>query len=250
MKTEALPHVSTKYVFSESDLVLSEDRKYVLKIRDMEEADKPRERMMKSGAGVLSTAELLAVILNVGTRKEEVLSMASRIITEYGDKNICNQKDPAILSGDLDIPMTKACQIVASFELGRRFFQKNPAREVTIRTAKQVYRYLADMKTLPKEQLRGLYLNSRFRVIHDEVISIGSLTANVVHPREVFGPALAYSAAAVIIAHNHPSGTSTATRADIEVTEQLVKAGKILGIDILDHVIIARNSFSSVPVKY
>jgi len=99
-------------------------------------------------------------------------------------------------------------------------------------------------------KVRGLYLNSRYRLIHDEVISVGSLTANIVHPREVFRPALEYSAVAVIIAHNHPSGSVKPTEEDVEITKQLVKAGKILGVDLLDHIIIAKNKFTSIFVNY
>ncbi|MFA6551856.1 MAG: UPF0758 domain-containing protein, partial [Patescibacteria group bacterium] len=183
--------ISQKYLFADSDLILdNEGKKYVLKIRDLADEDKPRERLIKYGASVLSAAELLAVVLNVGTKKEEILAMTARIFKEYGEKNISNQLDPKELEKDLQVPITKACQIVACFELGRRFFKNDNGRQVTIRTAKQAYNYLQDMHNLPKEQLRGLYLNSRYCLIHDEVISVGTLTAGIVHPREVFAPAL------------------------------------------------------------
>jgi len=241
----------TKYTFKENNLILSnEDKKYVLKIKDLADEDRPRERLIKHGSSVLSTQELLAIIMNVGTKKEEILTMSSRILKEYGEKNIVNQTNPRVLEKELDIPLVKACQIVACFELGRRFFKQGTGRQITVRTAKQAYNYLRDMHDLPKEQLRGLYLNSRYRLIHDEVISVGSLTANIVHPREVFRPALEYSAAAVILAHNHPSGSIKPTQMDIEVTKQLVKAGKILGVDLLDHIIITKNKFISIPVDY
>ncbi len=243
--------MKVQYIFKENNLLLgSEDKRYVLKIKDRAEEDKPRERLIKHGPSVLSATDLLAIILNVGTKKEEVFAMSSRILKEYGEKNIINQTDPKVLEKEFNVPLTKACQVVACFELGRRFFKKSPGRQVTIRTAKQTYNYLRDMGNLPKEQLRGLYLNSRYRLIHDEVISVGSLTANIVHPREVFGPALEYSAAAVIVAHNHPSGSIKATKGDITTTKQLIEAGKILGIDLLDHIIIAKNKFASVPADY
>ncbi len=251
MKNTLKTQSETKYVFKENDLILdNEDKKYVLKIKDLADEDKPRERLIKHGPSVMSAAELLSIVLAVGTRKEEVFTMASRIFKEYGEKIIVNQIDPKTLAREFDIPLIKACQIIACFELGRRFFKKTPGRQVTIRTARQVHNYLKDMHNLPKEQLRGLYLNSRYCLIHDEVISVGSLTANIVHPREVFRPALEYSAAAVIIAHNHPSGSVKPTRVDIEITNQLVKAGKILGVDLLDHIIIAKNKFISIPINY
>jgi DNA repair protein RadC len=96
----------------------------------------------------------------------------------------------------------------------------------------------------------GSYLNSRYQLIHDEVISIGTLTSNIVHPREVFQPALRYSAAAIIVAHNHPSGETTPTEADVEITYQLIEAGKILGVDILDHIIIGKDGFTSIEAEY
>ena len=106
------------------------------------------------------------------------------------------------------------------------------------------------MRDLPKEHLRGIYLNSRYKVIHDEVISIGTLTSNIVHPREVFKPALEYSATAVILAHNHPSGSTKPSTDDILVTKQLIETGKILGVELLDHIIITKNSFASIKADY
>jgi len=241
----------TKYIFRENDLLMdNKDKKYVLRIKDLEDESKPREKLIKQGPEALSAAELLAVVLNTGTKKEEVFHMTTRILKEYGEKSISNQTNVTKMAQELDIPAIKACQIISCFELGKRFFQKSPGRQITIRTARQVYDYLSDMRSLPKEQLRGLYLNSRYQLVHDEVISIGSLTASIVHPREVFKPALEYSAAAVIIAHNHPSGSVKPTEGDIETTEQLVKAGKMIGIDLIDHIIIAGDKFTSVPVEY
>jgi DNA repair protein RadC len=235
-----------------SDLILDEsDKKYVLKLRDLPADEKPREKLLKYGPSALSLAELFAVVLNVGTKKEEVLSMSRRLLKEYGDSAIVNQKDPQKIKDLLGIPLGKSCQVVACFELGRRFFKTPDGKKpIMIRTATQVYGYLKDMQELSKEHLRGLYLDSHYQLIHDEVISIGSLTSNIVHPREVFRPALEYSASAVILAHNHPSGISKPSEADIVITRQIVEAGKILGISLLDHVIVAKNKFESVPVDY
>ena len=239
------------YVAQENDLILdNQDKEYILKIKDLPTEEKPREKLTKYGSSALSTSELLAIVLNVGTKKEGVLQMSSRLLKEYGEKAIVNETDPKVIAESLDIPLTKSCQLVACFELGRRFFKTSTGRTAIIRTPKQVYEYLKDMRDLPKEHLRGIYLNSRYRLIHDEVISIGSLTANIVHPREVFRPALEYSASAVILAHNHPSGSAKPSQADIEITKQIVKAGKILGVNLLDHIIITKNKFASIPVSY
>ena len=247
--------MASNHIYNQSiseDLILDgQDKQYVLKLRDLPADERPREKLIKYGPSVLSFAELFAVVLNVGTKKEEVLAMSNRLLKEYGDNTIVNQKDPQKIKELLDIPLGKACQVVACFELGRRFFKTPDGKKpVIVRTATQVYAYLKDMQDLSKEHLRGLYLDSHYQLIHDEVISIGSLTSNIIHPREVFRPALEYSASAVILAHNHPSGISKPSEADIAITRQIVEAGKILGIGLLDHVIIAKTKFESVPVDY
>jgi DNA repair protein RadC len=235
------------YKINDHNTILNHGRLYkIARVKDMPDEEKPREKMLADGPGVLSAAELLAVVLGTGTKKEEVFSMSSRLLREYGEKGIAYQKNPAIIEKDLGIPLVKACQIVACFELGRRFYQKKPGGSITIRTAKQAYDYLKDMGNLNKEQFRGLYLNTHYQLIHDEVISIGTLDAAIVQPREVFRPALEYSAAAIIIAHNHPSGVLKATKADAEITDKLIESGKILDIEVLDHLIIGKNKFISI----
>lgn len=240
-----------KYILRDNNLFTgSELREYVLKIRDLPLEAQPREKLLKQGIESLSIQELLAVILNVGSKTEGVLEMSQRIIREYGEKSILAQRNPAKLAEDLSIPLMKACQIVSCGEIGRRFYEKNASGFTTIRTAKDVHEYLRDMHNLPKEHLRGLYLNSHNRIIRDEVISIGTINTNIVHPREVFRPAIEYSAAAVVLAHNHPSGVATPSTQDIEITHQLIEAGKILGINVLDHVIITKDTFMSISAHY
>jgi DNA repair protein RadC len=252
MQNTLITPMKRLYTQEDSDLLLDgSDKKYVLKFRDLPTEEKPREKLLKHGPAVLSVAELLAIILNVGTKKEDVLEMSRRLLKEYGDSVIVNQKDPAKVSELLNIPIVKSCQLVACFELGRRLFKANDGRKPTIiRTASQVYDYLKDMRDLPKEHLRGLYLDSHYQLIHDELISIGTLTSNIVHPREVFRPALEFSAAALILAHNHPSGIPKPSDADLAITTQIIEAGKVLGIGLLDHVIIAKNKYESVPAEY
>lgn len=223
---------------------------YILKVKDMPREDKPREKLLASGPGSLTLVELLAVILMNGTKKEDVMSIAERIVKEYGHSALSTNKDVHLLANELDIPLVKACQIVATGEIGRRLFSKNFSGLATIRTAEDVYAYASDMRTLPKEQLRGLYLDTHHKVIHDEVLSIGTINASMVHPREVFKPAIEYGAAAVILVHNHPSNVSTPSKSDIQITEQIVMAGKVLGISLLDHVVVARDSFTGVPAQY
>ena len=247
-----MPQAPTKiidrYTVTDQDLIFTETGdQYVLRVRDMAEDERPRERMLRSGPGSLSVAELVAILWGVGNRKEDVLAMAKRTLQEYGERAITTELNPERLSQTANISLTKACQIIASLELGRRFYaRQSSGQPVHIRNAKQAYQHLRDIGQSQKEQLRGLYLNSRYQVVHDEVISIGSLTSNVVHPREVFQPALERGAIAIILAHNHPSGRLEPTAADIHITEQLVAAGKVLGIELLDHLIITKHKHVSI----
>lgn len=223
---------------------------YVLKIRDMPAEDKPREKMDRFGPKVLSVGELVAIILQTGTTKEDVMSMSSRIVKDYGERALTGATDPKQMSEDLDIPINKAMQIVSCAELGRRFFDKKENGPQVIRSAKDVFQYLSDMRNFSKEHLHGIYINTHHAIIHDEVISIGTIDANLVHPREVFKPGIEYGAAAVILAHNHPSGVVMPSKIDIEITKQIIAVGKIIGIPLLDHVIIGRNKFKSIEADY
>jgi DNA repair protein RadC len=235
------------YNIKDKNTIISESKLYkISRVKDLPSEEKPREKLLTNGAGSLSSAELLAIVLGVGTKREEVFSMSLRILREYGEKGIAYQKNPEAIQKDLNVPIAKACQIVACFELGKRFYQKKPGGSITIRNAKQAFSHLKEMSRLSKEQIRGLYLNSHYQLIHDEVISIGTLDAAILQPREVFKPALEYGAAAIIIAHNHPSGVLKATKADAEITDKLIKASKILDIELLDHLIIANDKFISI----
>lgn len=234
----------TSYQLDSHDTMIGEHLEpYVLRVRDLPDEQKPREKLARLGPEALSLAELTAAILGVGTTKEDVLTMAARIIKEYGEKSIATEKSAIKMAEALDIPQSKACQLIAAFELGRRFYASEGGKAVYVRNAQQAFEYVHTIGYSSKEQLRGLYLNSRYEVVYDELISVGSLTANIVHPREVFRPAIEHSAVAVIIAHNHPSGNPEPTTEDIAVTEQLVTAGKLLGIELLDHLVIAADQY-------
>ena len=253
--------VITSYTIADSDLLLDEksrnerysvaaEHQYILKVRDLPTEEKPREKLLVSGSATLSVAELLAIVFGSGTKKEEVLTMSTRIIKEYGERILSRQTNPSQLAHELDIPINKAMQVVACAELGKRFFSEKPSASPVIRTPREVFDYLKDMRDLPREHMRGIYLNSHHKIIHDEVVSIGTVNSSLIHPREVFKPAIEYGAAAVILAHNHPSNDITPSQADIEVTKQLIAAGKLIGIHLVDHIIIGRDSFVSISVEY
>ncbi|MEN9913097.1 MAG: repair protein RadC [Candidatus Parcubacteria bacterium] len=239
------------YVIPDSTFILDGSlQEYPLLLRDLPSEEKPREKLHAQGPEALSVAELTALLLVTGTTKEDVREMTSRIIREYGGKSVFSFRDPKKLASELGIPLTKAAAIVAAGELGRRFYDRSSSVFTTIRNAQDVYDYLIEMRTLPKEQLRGIYLNVHNRVIANEVISMGTVSSNVAHPREVFRAAIEYNAVAVILAHNHPSGEVTPSDQDIAITQQIVQAGKILGIRVLDHVIITKDAFASVKADY
>lgn len=249
----------TTYTLTNSDLFMttglentmaSSARQYVLKLRDLPADDKPREKLIEQGVQALSLQELISVILNTGTKKEDVAAMSQKIVREYGNSALTGTIDPSAMAEELDIPIGKACQVIACSEIGRRLYKKNDVGLTVIRTAEDVYKFLAEMQNLPKEQLRGLYLDTHNRVIHQEVISMGTINSNIVHAREVFRPALEYNAAAVVLAHNHPSGIATPSTADVQITKQIIEAGKIIGIHLLDHVIITKDGFATVPAEY
>ncbi len=249
---------TNSYTIKDTDLFMSSagsgegrgTRVYDLKLRDLPQEEKPREKLLFYGTSSLSLAELVAVVLNVGTKNEDVLAMSKRLVKEYGASALSSHLNPQQLTDDLNIPIGKACQIVACSEIGRRLHKKNDIGLAVIRTAKDAYDYLKDIHSLPKEQLRGIYLDTHNRVIHDEVISIGTVNTNIVHPREVFRPALEYGAVAVVLAHNHPSGIVSPSTADIEITKQLIQAGKMIGIHVLDHVVVTKTGYQSVEIDY
>jgi DNA repair protein RadC len=219
---------------------------YKVCIRDMPEDERPRERLLKYGPEALSNAELLAIILRTGTQKENIVNLCSRIFSEYSIKQL-SQANISKLTEIHGIGTAKAAQIAAVFELARKLegFTDEPKRK--IRSPADVYSLLyPKMREQKRERLVALLLDTKNQVLREEVISIGSLNANIVHPREVFKAALMQSCASVILSHNHPSGDPTPSREDIAVTEKLVEGGKLLGIDVLDHVVIGDGRYVSL----
>ncbi|MFA5858449.1 MAG: DNA repair protein RadC [Elusimicrobiota bacterium] len=210
---------------------------YSLKLRELPSENKPREKISIHGPAALKNYELLSIILGRGNRNEDVFMISHRIIAEYGNKAIINETSVSKLQALTSIGTVHACQVIACFELGRRFFGK-ARHDIYLRTPDDVYAYLSDMQKHNKEHLRGLYLDIKNKLIHDEIISIGTLTENLVHPREIFNPAIHHSAAGIIISHNHPSGDPTPSEDDVKVTKKLLAASDVLGIELLDHIIV------------
>lgn len=219
---------------------------YRLRMHDIPVDDRPTERLLKYGPESLSTAELLAVVLRTGTRKENVVNMCQRIFSEYNVKQL-SQAQISKLMQIYGIGPTKAAQIAAVFELARKLERHVDGPKRKIRSPADVYSMLyPGMREQKREKLVVLYLDTKNQVLKEEVVSIGSLNSSIVHPREVFKSALMESSASVIISHNHPSGDPTPSKEDIAITEKLIEGGKILGIDVLDHVIIGDGRYVSL----
>jgi len=223
------------------------DKPYQPRIRDLPEEEKPREKLRKHGPAALKNYELMAVILGSGTRKEGILELSQRIMSQYGNQAIFSEGDVGKVEKALGLSPVRACQVVAAFELGRRLFGKQ--YEVFLRSPEEVFQYARDIARLKKEHFRGLYLDTRNKLLKDEIISIGTLNTSLAYPRDVFSPALENHAAAVILIHNHPSGDPSPSKDDIELTKRIYQASKILEIDFLDHVIIGDERYVSLKEK-
>jgi DNA repair protein RadC len=205
----------------------------------------PREMMMEGKIDELMTPDLLAVIIGSGTKHESVFSMSERIIRDYGSKAVAEVRDPKELSALLNISRLQASKIVAAFEMGRRFFGETAKKRTLIRGPEDIYNYAYEMKKFSKEFFRGIYLNSKNIIIHDENVSVGHLTSTLVHPREVFKSAIECSASSIIVVHNHPSGDHKPSEHDDKITKMLKESGDILQIPLVDHMIISENGYFS-----
>jgi DNA repair protein RadC len=215
------------------------------KIKNMKPDEKPREKLERYGTDALRNHELLAIILGRGSRKEDVLALARRIIEDYGEKPLSYETDVKKLSEGLNLTKIQACQIIAVFELGRRSFGK-ARRDVYLNSPKDVFLYLAGSGKLEKEMMHGLYVDVKNKLLSDVTVSIGTLTYSVAHAREVFKSAIKHSAAGVILVHNHPSGDPSPSKEDINLTRQMKKVSEIIDIELLDHVIIGNESYCSM----
>ncbi|MDF2505801.1 MULTISPECIES: DNA repair protein RadC [Clostridium] len=221
-----------------------------LKIMDFPENERPRERLFRYGAEVLSNSELLAIILRSGTVKENILSLSNRLLKLNGGLNgLMDLNVEQLLQID-GIGMAKAVQIVALGEISKRFGTYKSGDTYSISKPKDAAELLMqEMKSLNKEVLKVILLNTKNVVIRIVDVSIGSLNSSIVHPREVFHNAILAHSASIIICHNHPSGDPSPSTEDINVTHRLKECGKIIGIDLLDHIIIGNGIYVSLKEK-
>jgi len=214
-----------------------------LVIQDLEETERPRERLLELGAGVLGDADLVAVLFGSGSGSEGVLETAARVVRSIDLRRIHHVAVEELVA-IRGMGPARAAQILAAAEIGRRLWPDGEQAPL-VRGPDVVYDLTRDIRRAHREHFVGFYLNSRNQVLRREVISIGSLNASIVHPREVFVPAIAVSAAGLILAHNHPSGDPTPSEEDLAITRRIQEAGRLLGIELLDHVVVARDSYTS-----
>ena len=217
-----------------------------MKIKDLPKIDRPREKLEKYGPERLSDSELLAILLRTGSKGINVVELSGKILRKFSGVGLAKASVKE-LKNTFGLGSAKACEIVACYELGRRHLHDK--QSVLLLSPKDVWDELKDIRDHKKEHFVIFFLDSRNQEIKREIVSVGSLNTSLVHPREVFEPAVRHLAAQVIIAHNHPSGDPSPSREDLDITKQLVNAGKILGIEIIDHVIVTKDKFLSMKQK-
>jgi len=215
------------------------------KIKDLPKHEMPREKLIEKGAGGLKNSELLAILLRTGIEGKNVLEVAEGILRKYPMKKMLSL-DFETISEIKGIGPAKATHLLAAFELTKRALDVDDNNLATINSAKDAVAQLQELRNAKKEHFVVLYLNARNQLIHKETISIGTLNASLVHPREVFKPAIEHLAVSIIIAHNHPSGETSPSEADIALTNRLSDAGRLIGIELRDSLIITNNSFASI----
>lgn len=220
-----------------------------LMMKELPETERPREKMLEKGVQALSNAELLAILLRTGTKNMPVNRLAEQLLTKY-DLTGFGCISPQELSKTSGIGMVKAVTVVAGIELGRRLSHKEPGERPVIRNPQDAANLMmGELRYQAKEHFIALLLSTKNHVIARAIISVGSLNASIVHPRELFREAISHSAAAVILVHNHPSGDPAPSQEDISLTRQLVEAGILLNILVLDHVIIGDGKYVSFKEK-
>jgi len=227
---------------------------YRTSIKNWPEAERPREKLIKQGSEHLTNSELLAIILRTGIsnngNSKSALDLAKLLLSRYKNLNELLSASIVELAEIKGIGWAKASQIMAALELGRRAISEKNGNNKSFKCSEEVANYYIPLlKDLKKEQFRVLLLDIKNKVIKEVLISVGSLTSSIVHPREVIKPVIKESAASVIFIHNHPSGDPEPSTDDIEITNRLCKSCSILGISVLDHIIVAEGGYFSFKKK-
>ena len=218
-----------------------------LKISEMPEDDRPREKLMQRGADALTNAELIAILLRTGTRGANAVQVATELLKRFGSLGTLSRCTSDELSQTPGIGPVKALELVATFKLGQRLAAETISRQ-KIDTPELVNALLSEeMRALHKESLRVLLLDTRYHLMRIEEVSRGSVNESIAHPRDIFRPAVISSAYAVIVVHNHPSGDPAPSQADHRLTRRLGEAAELLQIKLLDHIIIGAPAEGRLP---
>lgn len=217
-------------------------------VHDLPIQERPRERLRKFGPEALSAQELLALVIGRGVSGKSVMSIAQELMIRFGSIKGVSEATIEELAGIKGIGTAKAAQLRAAFELGKRqdLEKESWYDGYDIKDPQSVVRVIrSSIRDKAKEHFKLIILNTRNRITTITDVSTGTLSASLVHPREVFKEAIRHSASSVVLAHNHPSGDPEPSEEDLRITRRLIDAGKIIGIEVLDHIIIGKNSFSS-----
>jgi DNA repair protein RadC len=226
------------------------DRASRHRIADLLHTERPRERLARHGAKALRDAELIAIVLRSGVRGASAIQMADSLLSEMDGWPGLQQLPYETLCRRRGIGPAKAAQLMAAVEIGRRMAEAAPLERETVQSPEDVYRRMKyEMQALEQEHLRVLLLDTRNRVIREVEVYVGSLNTSLVRIGELFRDAIQRGAASMIVVHNHPSGDPTPSPEDASVTRALVQAGRLLDIEVLDHVVIGRGGFTSLKAR-
>lgn len=219
---------------------------YRIKIKDLPAEERPRERLLMLGSDALSNAELLSLIISVGSKKENALNLANRLLANH-DLGELSQISAIELKKLFGINDAKAAKILASIELGKRTASNNGKKRLAIESPEDLASlFMGKMQNLKKEVLNCVCLDSKCRILKNDTIAIGGLNAGSVHTREIFRTAILEAAAGIVLVHNHPSGDPKPSARDVDLTKKAARAGRLLGIELLDHIIIGDGAYVSL----
>ncbi|MDX8046570.1 DNA repair protein RadC [Gracilibacillus sp. S3-1-1] len=221
-----------------------------IKMKELPKQDRPRERLLEHGSEYLSNQELLAILLGTGIKRENVHQLAEKVLQHFEGLKLLKDVTIEELMEIKGIGQVKGVNILAAVEFGKRIHQFKETERYVIRSPEDGANYvMEEMRSLKQEHFVTLFLNTKNQVVHRHTTFIGSLNASIVHPREVFREAIKRAAASIICVHNHPSGDPSPSQEDIHVTKRLVESGKLVGIELLDHLIIGDHTFISLKEK-
>ena len=213
------------------------------RVKDLPKTKRPRERMQSVGVENLTDAELLALLLGAGSKKHNVITLSKKLLKKYPLRKLYATELKELASMD-GIGPVRAGKILASMELGRRAVEDIPLNAML--SPQDIIREVSDIREKRQEHLIALYLNARYVLIDKQTIGIGSINSMVIEPRDIFVHALSVPSPFIVLVHNHPSGDPTPSENDVKFTRRLVKAGELLGLSIVDHLIITKGSYISM----